>query len=172
MKSFLLLTFLATAFAGFCQQTGLVTKVIDGDTYKVFMNGSLQTVRLLNADAPELGQFFGRAASDSVAALIQGRVVQLDLHQSDLYGRRLVNIYVNRMSLDSLMIAKGWAFFYYKYSRQKELAVYEAAAKIGHRGIWQCLNNVPPWIWRKLNKRNKRIYEVCRPLPSGIMGGK
>jgi len=29
MKSFLLLTFMMTAFAGFCQQTCLITKVID-----------------------------------------------------------------------------------------------------------------------------------------------
>lgn len=167
MKSFLFLAFSVITLTGFCQLNCLVTRVIDGDTYKVLYGGKIETVRLLNVDAPEIGQYFGVAAKDSVTAFMRNRMVEATLYETDLFGRRLVNIHVDGIPLDSLLIAKGWAFFYYKYSRQKDLALYEAAAKIGHRGVWQCLNNVPPWIWRKLNKRNKRIYEVCRPLPSG-----
>lgn len=171
MKSFLLLTFIVTAFAGFCQQNYLVARVIDGDTYKVLLNGKLVTVRLVNADAPEIGQYFGKAAKDSVTALIQNRMVKGDFYKKDLYGRSLAAIHVNGMSLDSLLIAKGWAFYYYKYSLNTQLAVYEASAKLMGTGIWECLNIVPPWIWRKLSKQNKRIYEVCRPLPSPVQPG-
>ncbi len=39
----------------------LVVKVIDGDTYKVLLNGKLQNIRLQNVDAPELDQYFGKA---------------------------------------------------------------------------------------------------------------
>ena len=165
MKSFLFLAFSVITLTGFCQPNCLVTRVIDGDTYKVLYGGKIETVRLLNVDAPEIGQYFGVAAKDNVTAFMRNRMVEATLYETDLFGRRLVSIHVDGMSLDSLLIAKGWAFYYYKYSRNKELAVLETAAKSNRAGIWYCLNNVPPWIWRKLSKYNKRMYGVCRPLP-------
>ena len=141
-------------------------KVIDGDTYKVLLNGKAQTLRLQNVDAPELGQYFGKTTSDSVAALIQLHQVQLEIQGSDLYGRQLVNIHINGMRLDSLLIAKGWACFYSSYSHNRQLSIYEAIAKLKGIGLWRCAHPVPPWIWRKLSKRNKRLYEMCQPHPN------
>lgn len=139
----------------------LVVKAIDGDTYKVLQNGKLRNVRLQNVDAPELDQYFGKAIKDSVAKLLEGSVLSLELHSNDIYGRTLVTARYKGMSLDSLLIAKGWAWFYTKYSKQLDLKIYEAAAKLKGLGLWRCEHNVPPWMWRKLNKRNKRLYEVC-----------
>lgn len=146
----------------FTANAQLVVKVIDGDTYKVLLNGKLQNVRLMNVDAPELDQYFGKAARDSVAKLIQGSVIALELHSSDIYGRTLVTATFKGMSLDSLLIAKGWAWFYPSYSKNIDLKYCEAAAKLKGLGLWRCEQIVPPWIWRKLNKRNKRLYEVCQ----------
>lgn len=140
----------------------LVVKVIDGDTYKVLLNGKLQNIRLQNVDAPELDQYFGKAIKDSVTKLLEGSMLSLELHSSDIYGRTLVTATYKGMSLDSLLIAKGWVWFYTKYSKQLDLKDYEAAARLKGLGLWRCEHNVPPWIWRKLNKRNKRLYEVCR----------
>lgn len=145
----------------FTANAQLVVKVIDGDTYKVLFNGKMQNIRLMNVDAPELDQYFGKAAKDCVAKLIQGKVISLELHSSDNYGRTLVNAYYKGMSLDSLIISKGWACFYSSYSKKLDLKYYEAAAKLKGLGLWRCEQFVPPWIWRKLNKRNKRLYEVC-----------
>jgi micrococcal nuclease len=164
MKSFLLLPFLLTAFAGICQQPCIVTHVIDGDTYKIFYASKFQTVRLLNVDAPEIGQYFGTNAKDSVTKLLLGRTVNAALYKKDLYGRQLVSIQLKGINFDSLLLARGWATFYYKYSNNKMLAATEATAKLQCTGIWQCFNNVPPWIWRKLNKRNKQLYSNCRKV--------
>jgi len=140
----------------------LVVKVIDGDTYKVLQNGKLQNVRLMNVDATELDQYFGKAVKDSVANLIKGSVIALELHSSDIYGRTIVIATYKGMSLDSLLIAKGWAWFYTSYSKNFDLKYYEAAARLKGLGLWRCEHNVPPWIWRKLNRHNKRLYEVCQ----------
>lgn len=150
------------AVIGFTAKAQLVVKVIDGDTYKVLLNDKLQTVRLMNIDAPELDQFFGKAVKDSVANFIQGNVIALELHSSDMYGRTIVTAAYKGMSLDSLLIAKGWAWFYTSYSNNTDLRYYEAAARLKGLGLWRCEHNVPPWIWRKLNRRNKRLYEVCQ----------
>ncbi|MBC7934579.1 MAG: thermonuclease family protein [Rhizobacter sp.] len=165
MKSFLLLTFLATAFTGFCQQNCLLNMVTDGDSYRAFINGKEQKVQLLHVDAPEIGQYFGKESKDAVTALMEGRMVELTLHDFDLYNRLVVSIRVNGMSLDSLLIANGWAVYDYKFSGNKQLAGYEAEAKIKGAGLWQCASTIPPWIWRQLNKRDKRHYQKCRSLP-------
>jgi micrococcal nuclease len=122
----------------------LVVKVIDGDTYKVLLNGKLKNVRLVNVDAPELDQYFGIAVRDSVAKLIQGSFITLQLHSKDIYGRTIVSATYKGMSLDSLLIAKGWACFYTSYSKNTDLKYYEAEVRLKGLGIWKCAHPVPP----------------------------
>lgn len=158
-------TLILTVAICFAANAQLVVKVIDGDTYKVLLNGKLQNVRLMNVDAPEMDQYFGKAVRDSVSKLILGSVIVLEQHNSDIYGRTIINANYKGMPLDSLLIAKGWAWFYTSYSKNLDLKYYEAAAKLKGLGLWRCDHRVPPWIWRKLNRRNKRLYEMCQPLP-------
>jgi endonuclease YncB( thermonuclease family) len=66
-----------------------VTRVIDGDTYEVLTGGQVLRVRLLGVDAPEHDQAFGLQATDSATALLRGRLVRLQRHGLDLYGRTL-----------------------------------------------------------------------------------
>lgn len=140
----------------------VVTRVIDGDTYQVLLQGTIQTVRLMHVDAPELDQYFGKTVKDSVTVLLERQMVQLTIHGKDIYGRVLAEITINGQSLDSLMVTKGWAFFYNKYSNKIVLGEYELAAKRKGLGLWYCANPVPPWQWRQLNGRYKRLYEGCR----------
>ncbi len=139
-----------------------VIRVKDADTYVILSNTKLITVRLENIDAPELEQFYGQAAKDSVVKLINGRTVSFTVDGTDIYGRSLATISINGQRLDSILVCKGWAWFYTKYSKDYQLGIYEAAAKAKGLGLWSCADPMPPWIWRKLNARNKRLYEVCR----------
>lgn len=139
-----LLNLLFFVFIGCNARAQLVVGVVDADTYKVLINGRIQTVRLMNVDAPELKQHFGRVAADCVSVRILRRVVQLEVHGSDLYGRLLAKVSINGMSLDSLLLARGWAWFYTPYSKELSLSLYEAAAKDRGRGLWACPQPVPP----------------------------
>jgi endonuclease YncB( thermonuclease family) len=141
----------------------LVVQVYDGDTYKILNQGKLVVVRLANVDAPELNQFYGTTVKYGVSKLILGKIVMADFAGTDRYGRTIAHILVDGKSLDSLLIANGWAWNYLQYSKSKpELSVYESMAKTSRTGMWKCLYNVPPWIWRHLDKRYKRLYEMCR----------
>ena len=137
-------TLILMAAICFTANAQLVVKVIDGDTYKVLLNGKLKNVRLVNVDAPELDQYFGIAARDSVAKLIQGFFITLKLHRSDIYGRTIVSATYKGRSLDSLLIAKGWACFYNSYSKNTDFKYCEAAARLKGLGIWKCAHPVPP----------------------------
>lgn len=139
----------------------LVVRVVDGDTYQVLWQGRKTVVRLMNVDAPELKQFYGTQARDSVAALIELQTVSLEVLGADLYGRQLVVLRIRGLRLDSLMVQRGWGWHYTTYSTYAPLADFETAAQRRGVGLWACRHPVPPWIWRKLSKRNKRLYEMC-----------
>ena len=93
-------------------------------------------------------------------------MVDATVYDNDLYGRHIINIRVDGLRLDSILIARGWAFYNYKYSLENKLWALETVAKNNRAGLWKCSNNIPPWIFRKLDKQNKRFYQVCRPLTS------
>ena len=84
--------------------TGLVTRVVDGDTVKVRIAGTrgTRTVRYIGVDTPETVkpdepvQCFGKAASAFNERLVEGRRVRLEIgrERTDRYGRLLAYVYV------------------------------------------------------------------------------
>ncbi len=140
----------------------LVVDVYDGDTYKVLINGKLQVVRLANVDAPELNQYYGKLVTSRVSNLILGKVVELQPIGKDRFRRVVANVIVDGKSLDSMLVVNGWAWHYVAYSHHPYLSDVELQAKKDMLGFWRCHKNVPPWIWRSLNKKQKRLHEMCR----------
>ncbi len=128
--------------SGACAQ--LVVGVPDADTYKILMNGRTRMVRLAHVDAPENNQHFGKVATDCVANLILGRQVQLEPQGTDLYGRMIAVVFFQGMRIDSLLLVRGWAWFYTAYSNLHSYSLYQAAAKERGLGLWACPQAVPP----------------------------
>ena len=83
-------------------EKALVTKVIDGDTIKVSMDGKEVTVRILGVDTPETVdprksvQCFGKEASNETKSLLSGKVVvlQKDISDRDKYDRLLRYVFL------------------------------------------------------------------------------
>ena len=121
-----------------------VVKVIDGDTYKIMLDGKEQHVRLKNVDAPELKQFYGEQSKNAVKALIEGHAVALQVTGTDLYGRLIAKIKVDGMCLDSLLVTRGLAWVYKDYCNEKILFSCEVLAKSRAVGLWMCKRNIPP----------------------------
>lgn len=149
-------------FACFATSAQLVVQVYDGDTYKVLDKGKFKIIRLANVDAPELNQYYGKLVKAYVSKLILARIVSLDERRTDRYGRIVADVTIDGFSLDSLLVAKGWAWHYVSVSLNPSLSMYQARAIKAKAGIWKCAYNVPLWIWRKLNKKQKRLKEMCR----------
>ena len=155
----LLFLIIATSLSTSAQ---LVVQVHDGDTYRIFHQGKFQVIRLANVDAPELSQYYGRLVKTEVSRLILTKIVRIQVYGKDRYGRTVAKITVAGKSLDSILIANGWAWHWLEYSHNKTLSAYERLAIEAKTGMWKCRHNVPPWIWRKLNKKQKRLNEMCR----------
>jgi len=161
MKYLQTLLFILTAC--FTTSAQLVVQVYDGDTYKILNQGKLQVIRLANVDAPELNQYYGTVVKAGVSKLILGKTVKIDFGKNDRYGRTIGSVTVEGMSLDSLLIANGWAWYHQSFPRNKpQLLIYESIARKARAGMWRCQFNIPPRQWRNLNKKQKRLHEMCR----------
>lgn len=147
-------------------ELGRVTRVVDGDTYDVLVAARKVRVRLLNVDAPETDQPFGKQATDSVARLLPSvRLVSIIRQGTDLYGRTLAVVRVGGRRVDSLLVVRGWAWAYDPNHVTPALLPQQASAVTWGRGLWKCGNGqaVPPALWRKLNAAGKRQHRgTCK----------
>lgn len=127
-----------------------VTKVTDGDTLHVDMEGTDEKVRLIGINTPETVdprkevQCFGTEASAFMKDLADDKLVKLEYDDSqgmrDSYGRVLAYVYLeDGQMLNRKMIAEGYAYEYtymkpYKY--QIEFRELQTLARISGRGLW------------------------------------
>ena len=189
MKTRFLLLVLALTLASYVPVCGQpapywtqcrVTRVLDGDTYEVLLNSQKKRVRLLNVDAPETTQPYGKQATDSLKRLLFiGRLVLIHPTTTDLYGRTLAHLKLvpagrPSFSLDSLLVVRGWAWARGASSNSAgPRAALMDAAVYAHRGLWKCYvtsqpqqmggavvvgNPVPPNLWRAFNRYYKAVY--------------
>lgn len=131
---------------------GRVVGVQDGDTITVFKPGQpAAKVRLVEIDAPESGQPYGRKSKQALSGLVFGRNVQVESEGEDRYGRTLGRVYVGRTYVNAEMVRRGAAWVYRDYSRDRSFPPLEAAARRERAGLWglQADQIVAPWEWRR-----------------------
>ena len=130
--------------------SGPVTRVVDGDTVDVSLDGRTVRVRLIGIDTPETVdprtpvECFGGEASAKAHEPLDGQTVLLEDDPSqdsvDRYGRALRYAWLSDGRLFNLeMVAQGYAFEYtynlpYKYQAQFKQA--ERDAREQQRGLW------------------------------------
>lgn len=92
-------------------ETAVVSRVIDGDTIEVSMNGTFYRVRYIGINTPELNEPCGREATLANSALVAGRTVRLvkDVSETDQYGRLLRYVYLGDLFVNAKLVADGWA---------------------------------------------------------------
>lgn len=126
-------------------------KVLDGDTLSM---GS-QRIRLHGIDAPEKAQTCsdsngdtwrpGRAATRWLTRTLASQTVTCTTVDRDRYKRLVSRCLVNGQDIGDMIVSRGWAMAYRKYSSRYVSA--ERKARAQGRGIWRgrCQS---PWSWR------------------------
>ncbi len=128
----------------------LVTRVVDGDTIVVDVNGAEEKVRLIGINTPETVdprrtvECYGVEASAYMKSMANNQYIQLEYDSSqdkrDKYHRLLAYAYLqDGQMLNKKMIADGYAYEYtynkpYKY--QKEFKAAQSVASYSNRGLW------------------------------------
>ena len=127
-----------------------VYSVLDGDTFRFRKeDGTLQSVRLLGADAPEstktryrTTECFGIEAKKYLTELIKGKNVRIEFdetqQQIDLYGRYVAYVYFNDELINEKMIKEWYAkeyTFKNPYQFQQEFKKSEQEARNHQKGL-------------------------------------
>lgn len=133
-------------------QPGLykVSEFVDGDTIKVRMNGSAETVRLIGVDTPETHdprksvQCFGVAAANFTKQLIGSSPVRLEADPTntnrDRYNRLLRYVYLPDGTLvNAEIIGQGYGFAYtgFPFTKSEEFSNLQREARAQNRGLWR-----------------------------------
>ena len=137
---------------------GTVTRVVDGDTAEITVNGDKRRVRFLGVDTPETVhpnkpvQFYGPEASAFTKQSLTGKRVWLEYDRSpqDRYSRHLAYIWtakpksitdetIRRDMFNARMLLGGYAkVMIIKPNNRyaKQFAEYESEARNAHLGVW------------------------------------
>lgn len=126
-----------------------VTKVVDGDTIEVNIEGQATKVRLIGINTPETVdprkevECYGKEASNMLKELIEGKKVKLEAdstqQNTDKYGRLLRYVFLNDKNIDLQMVEEGYAFeytYFMPYKYQAEFKAAEKNAQVKNLGLW------------------------------------
>jgi endonuclease YncB( thermonuclease family) len=134
---------------------GRVVSVADGDTIVVLDSERVRhRIRLGAIDAPERGQPYGKLARQSLAELVAGKAVRVQLGAEDRYGRDVGVVWLGNLDVNQAQVERGMAWWYRNYADEQSAAMrarYERAereAREQRRGLWARPHPVPPWEWR------------------------
>jgi micrococcal nuclease len=127
-----------------------VVTVIDGDTIKVDIEGTIETVRLIGIDTPEIANphnpqadYFGPEAAQYARQLLEKQSVYLipdPMHSNrDKYNRLLRYVFLEDGTLiNAKLIQEGFAFnyIYEPFQFMKQFDYLEKQAKENRLGMW------------------------------------
>jgi len=127
-----------------------VVSVTDGDTLKINIDGTTETLRLIGIDTPETVdprkpvQCFGKEASNKAKELLSGQKVRIEKDSTqgdrDKYGRLLAYVWRDDgLFYNEYMIKQGYAHEYtydmpYKY--QSDFKSAQTYARENQLGLW------------------------------------
>lgn len=128
-----------------------VTRIADGDTFTVNMDGNLEIIRLIGVDTPETHrpntpvQCFGESASTFTKKILQenGNQVRLEAEplstNRDRYDRLLRYAYLrDGRLLNQEIIEQGYGFAYtsFPFGKSSDFKASELRAKTQNLGLW------------------------------------
>lgn len=132
---------------------GEVTKVIDGDSFKVkSAEGKEYEVQIEGTDAPELKQPYGKESTEALRKILGDAKVRVTWLKKDNFERPLAQVYVGDLHVNAEMIRTGNAWHFKRYNQSQKLAELEIEAKNNKRGLWSTDNPQTPWDYRKENR--------------------
>lgn len=136
--------------------TGVVTRVADGDTFWLRVQGASAEpiakpikVRLLGIDAPEHCQAWGPEAKAALESRVLNRRVTLRVRSTDDYRRSLATLELGGEDIGAWMVARGHAWSTRFHRSLGPYAAQERAARAARRGLFAAADAVEPGAFRK-----------------------
>lgn len=130
-----------------------VVGVADGDTLTALSGKRQIKCRLYGIDAPEKKQAYGQASKLSLSQLSYGRNASIEVVDRDRYGRAVCKINVAGVDINKEQIARGMAWMYRSYAKDRDYSDAEMAAQARRAGLWLEPEPTPPWTFRRSRRK-------------------
>ncbi len=165
-RSLIIILFFISPYS-FADFNADIVRIIDGDTIDVVDgNNKKLRIRLLGIDAPESEQPFGQESFTHLKKILNGKSVTI-ISKPDrnkpytlgFYKRVIGKIILNGRDINLEMIEKGMAWHFKKYKKNQPTEdrysynKSENKARKKNIGLWSSKHPLPPWQWRKFNKK-------------------
>ncbi len=136
--------------------TGVVTRVADGDTFWLRVQGAGAEpgakpikVRLLGIDAPEHCQAWGAQAKAALESRVLNRQVALRVRTTDDYRRSVATLELGGEDIGAWMVSRGHAWSTRFHRSPGVYAAQERSARAARRGLFASGDPVEPGAFRK-----------------------
>lgn len=130
--------------------SGIVTEAHDGDTLTLANWQYTYRIRLVDIDAPEMDQPYGKESRTSLFHMCVFKKAIAETAGEDRYGRTLARVTCAGRDVITEQVRRGWAWVFERYApKNSPLYGVQAEAKAAKRGLWDDPEPVPPWEWRK-----------------------
>jgi endonuclease YncB( thermonuclease family) len=168
---FSLLGLLSMGPAAALTYTGKVTRVIDGDTVSVQSErgGRAQRLRLQGLDAPESCQSGGAESTQALVRMVLGQRVQVDVEQTDVYGRGLAHLSLQGEDVGARLVREGQAWSYRWKANPGPYLAEERQARSARRGLFAQARPELPRHFRKRHGPCPRSFYAKSPRSSGLL---
>jgi endonuclease YncB( thermonuclease family) len=159
MRIFAAVLIILTTIPNFaCADPATVTRVYDGDTISVDVQGEAVTLRLYGIDAPEAGQDGNVAAARFLRRLILEHPVKIEVLKSDRLNQTFAVVIRQgkESSVNAAMVANGYAWVYPDGCRIDACPRWkkmETQARTLKLGIWSDYDVVPPWEFKERQRK-------------------
>ena len=132
-------------------QTGMVTRVVDGDTLwvKTSVGAQLLKVRIQGIDAPEICQPGGEKARDALRQRVLGQSVTVTSGAHDAYGRTIGTVHMQGQDMGRWLVAQGHAWVYTYRSKKALYADEFSQAQNARQGVFSIGQAEEPRLFRK-----------------------
>ena len=144
---------LATGFRLGHAEPAKATRIYDGDTLSLVMNGQKTSLRLYGIDAPESGQPGSASATRFLKKLISGHPLEINVLKIDQTGRSHAIVVRNgkESSVNAAMVANGYSWVNPRTCQADQCTYWkklESRARSLKLGIWSGYDLVPPWEFK------------------------
>jgi endonuclease YncB( thermonuclease family) len=136
---------------------GRVVAIQDGDTLEVLQNKTPIRIRLAHIDCPEKRQAYGKKAKYYLSDLLFKKDIRVEVLNKDRYNRKIGVVFLEDQNINHLMVKKGLAWWYQKYSNDAIYKKLENEARKLKIGLWSQKHPIPPWEFRKRKRSRKKL---------------
>ncbi len=114
------------------------TRVLDGDTFEVALDGELVEVRLLGINTPERDECLGPQARTEAIEIVEGARISITGNEYDQFGRLLAYVFADDVLVNAELVESGLALAQSnEHPRMAEFKDLEERAHDAGKGLWK-----------------------------------